>query len=151
MALSSIGAVSNASAFIPPPLTQLDRLSATEAFVRVLETSVSGPPARIDALAQAAQPPQFVNALEQALLRDLVNALQRTELSGFNPAIEPVLTSALGLPLSPESIAPLLGALPSAERLAFTTGVATLFSTIQLLGSEPPEEPQIGGLLDTLA
>jgi hypothetical protein len=151
MAVSSIDPLSNATAFIQAPLTQLDRLTATEAFARVLETSVSGPPMRTDALAGVAQPQHFVNVLEQALLRDLVNGLQRVELSGFTPGLEPALTSGLGLPLSAESIAPLVSTLPSSERLAFTTGVAALFSTIQLLGIEPAEEPQIGGLLDTLA
>ena len=60
-------------------------------------------------------------------------------LSGGNVAIRPI---ARGEPILLSRIS---------ERAVLSASLASLFSTIQLLGAEPDQEPRLGGLLDTLA
>ena len=48
-------------------------------------------------------------------------------------------------------VVPLLAGASPAERAVLSASLASLFSTIQLLGAEPDQEPRLGGLLDTLA
>jgi hypothetical protein len=150
MAISAIGPISNATAFIqaalPPRL-----LTPAEAFEQVLQASASGPPTAPTALA-ATRPGDFASALEQALFRNLVSTIERADLSTLTPALQPLFAGDLGLtsPLSPAALQPLLEGASPAERAVLSANLASLFSTIQLLGSEPDNEPQLGGLLDML-
>ncbi len=151
MAVSPIAPISNATSFIQAALSPR-LLAPTQAFEQVLQASVSGPPTAAAALA-AARPGEFASALEQALFRDLVNTVERADLSTLTPALQPLFAGELGLtsPLSPASLLPLLEGASPAERAVLSSSLASLFSTIQLLGTEPDQEPQLGSLLDMLA
>jgi len=150
MAVSPIGPISNATSFIQAALSPR-LLTPTQAFAQVLETSVSGPPTAPAALA-GARPGEFASALEQALFRDLLRTVERADLSMVTPGLQPLFAGELGLtsPLSPAALLPLLEGATPAERAVLSAGLASLFSAIELLGTAPDQEPQLGGLLDTL-
>ena len=103
MAVSPIGPISNATSFIQAALSPR-LLTPAQAFEQVLATSVSGPPTAPAALA-AARPGDFATALEQALFRNLVNTVERADLSTLTPALQPLFAGELGLtsPLSPDA------------------------------------------------
>jgi hypothetical protein len=151
MAISPISPISNATSFIQAALSAR-LLSPAQAFEQVLATSVSGPPTSPAALA-AARPGDFATALEQVLFRNLVSTVERADLSTLTPALQPLFAGELGLtsPLSPDALQPLLAGASPAERAVLSANLTSLFSTIQLLGTEPDQEPQLGSLLDLLA
>jgi hypothetical protein len=151
MAVSPIAPISNATSFIQAALSPR-LLTPAEAFAQVLETSVSGPPTPPAALT-AARPGEFASALEQALFRDLVSTIERANLSSLTPSLQPLFAGELGLtsPLAPTAIQTLLEGASPAERAVLSANLTSLFSTIQLLGTEPDQEPQLGSLLDMLA
>ncbi len=150
MAVSPIAPISNATSFIQAALSPR-LLTPAQAFAQVLETSVSGPPTAPGVLA-GARPGEFASALEQALFRNLVSTIERADLSTLTPALQPLFAGELGLtsPLSPAALLPLLEGASPAERAVLSSSLTSLFSTLQLLGTEPDQEPQLGGLLDTL-
>jgi len=152
MAVSPIGPVSNATNFIQVALSPR-LLTPAQAFTAVLETSFSGPPTSPVALAGAARPGEFASALEQALFRNLVNTVDRVDLSTLTSGLQPLFAAELSLtsPLPPDALLPLLAGASPAERAVLSASLASLFSIIQLLGAEPDQEPRLGGLLDTLA
>jgi hypothetical protein len=152
MAVSPIGPISNATSFIQLALSPR-LLTPAEAFNAVLETSLSGPPASPAALAGAVRPGEFASALEQALFRNLVDTVERFDLSTLTPGLQPLFAGELGLtsPLAPGALLPLLEGASPAERAVLSASLTALFNTIQLLGAEPDQEPRLGGLLDTLA
>ena len=151
MAISPIGPISNATSFIQAALSPR-LLTSAQAFEQVLATSVSGPPTAPAALA-AARPGDFATTLEQALFRNLVNTVERADLSTLTPALQPLFAGELGLtsPLSPDALLPLLAGATPAERAMLSANLTSLLNTIQLLGTEPDQEPQLGNLLDLLA
>jgi hypothetical protein len=151
MAVSPISPISNATSFIQVALSPR-LLTPAEAFAQVLETSVSGPPTPLAALA-AARPGEFASSLEQALFRDLVSTIERADLSTLTPSLQPLFAGELGLtsPLAPAALQTLLEGASPAERAVLSANLTSLFSTMQLLGTEPDQEPQLGSLLDMLA
>jgi hypothetical protein len=151
MAVSAISPISNAATFIPPPIA-LRQLVPQDAFNRVLETSLSGPPVAPVALRAASTETQFVSALERALFNDWVNNLQRTDSAALNPGLDALISGRLGLDVLPDGSAlpPVLSDAAVAQSLAFASTLTSWLNAVQLLGTDAEPSPQLGSLIDVL-
>lgn len=136
-------------AFVPPSTQSTPQAL----FTRALETSIATGAPLPAAGATAAQRASTLDLLEQSYLRDLISGVGRTSASNAALQLTPGFVGELGsvagvgrtgLPdpvknLDDRSIARLL------------SSAMTLFTTIQGLGGEGEEGPDLGSLLDITA
>jgi hypothetical protein len=153
MAVSAISAISNATSFIQPLLPITQQVSARDLAARVLENSISGPPLAPTALTSATRPSEFLSALERALFRDWATRIEGAEAATFNLALNPLFSGDInvGALLQQAELPTALANASQQAQAAFTSGLASLLSTIQLLGDEGDQVPRIGTLLDFFA
>jgi hypothetical protein len=151
MAVSPISPFSNATSFIPPPIAPR-QLAPQEAFNRVLETSLSGPPAAPGALRAASTETEFLAALERALFNDWVNNLQRADPGTLNLGLDALISGRLGLDVLPDGsgLPPVLRDATAAQSLTFASALTSWFNAMQLLGTDADPSPRLGSLLDVL-
>jgi hypothetical protein len=136
-------------AFVPPSTQNTPQAL----FTRVLETSIATGAPLPAAGATAAQRANTVNLLEQSYLRDLISGVGRTSASNAALQLTPGFVGELG------SVAGVgRTGLPDAVRnlddrsiVRLLSSAMTLFTTIQGLGGEGEEGPDVGSLLDITA
>jgi hypothetical protein len=151
MAISAISAIGSGASFIPPPVVP-PALSPAESFVQALDTSLNNSTSAVNGLAAANGQNNFISALERALFSNWIASVQSANLNTLSPIIDSVLAGQLGVTGRIDANTP---ALPfdtdSPASLVLTARILSLFSTMQLLGTDINTAPAIGSLLNIAA
>ena len=147
MALSPISAVGGTTSFIPPPVVPR-ALSPVERFVQALDTSLNtSTTATVSGLNATTTQQNFVAALERALFSNFVASVQNNNASTLSPIIDSILAGEFGITNSNTQAVPFDTSDPAS--LVLTARMLSLFSSMQLLGTEVNTNPAIGSLLNT--
>ena len=136
-------------AFVPPSTQSTPQAL----FTRALETSIATGAPLPAAGATAAQRANTLNLLEQSYLRDLVSGIGRTSATNSALQLTPGFIGELGsaTALGRTGLPEALKNLDDRSAARLLSAAMTLFTTIQGLGGEGEEGPDVGSLLDITA
>ena len=151
MAVSAIAGIGDFVSFIPS-LPRLHQITPQQAFTQVVEQALRGPNIAPAALTSTSAGAQSLAALEQALFDDWIATLQFQAPAATSASFDQLLSAQLDLTAAlaaGTSQSPF--GLTAGFTQELTSGIAALFDTMQLLGSETNQRQPVGALLDLLA